>query len=72
MDDFLKKLKKVVRVVLYGPAISQSDAGKPVRIIYHMIYYYIGCSKKNYRCLVNNKTNPFCLISKISFILSKT
>ena len=25
MDDFLKKLKKLVRIVLYGPAISQSD-----------------------------------------------
>ena len=24
-DDFLQKLKKVVRIVLYGPAISQSD-----------------------------------------------
>ena len=28
MDDFLRKLKKVVRVVLYGPAISQSDCRK--------------------------------------------
>ena len=25
MDDFLQKLKKVVRIVLYGPAISQPD-----------------------------------------------
>ena len=24
-DDFLQKLKKVVRIVLYGPAISQSE-----------------------------------------------
>ena len=29
MDDFLQKLKKVVRTVLYGPAISQSDCRKP-------------------------------------------
>ena len=29
MDDFPKKLKKVVRIVLYGPAISQSDCRKP-------------------------------------------
>ena len=29
MDDFLQKLKKVVRTVLYGPAISQSDGRKP-------------------------------------------
>ena len=28
MDDFLQKLKKVVRIVLYGPAISQSDFRK--------------------------------------------
>ena len=26
--DFLQKLKKVVRIVLYGPAISQSDCRK--------------------------------------------
>ena len=30
MDDFMQKLKKVVRIVLYGLAISQSDARKPV------------------------------------------
>ena len=28
MEDFLQKLKKVVRVVLYKPAISQSDYRK--------------------------------------------
>ena len=28
MDDFLQKLKKVVCIVLYGPAISQSDCRK--------------------------------------------
>ena len=28
MDDFLQKLKKVVRIVLYGPAISQLDCRK--------------------------------------------
>ena len=28
MDDFLKNLKKMVRIVLYGPAISQSDCRK--------------------------------------------
>ena len=28
MDDFLQKLKMVVRIVLYGPAISQSDSRK--------------------------------------------
>ena len=28
MGDFLQKLKKVVRIVLYGPAIGQSDCRK--------------------------------------------
>ena len=28
MDDFLQKLKKMVRIVLYGTAISQSDCRK--------------------------------------------
>ena len=28
MDDFLEKSKKVVRIVLYGPAIRQSDCRK--------------------------------------------
>ena len=28
MEDFLQKLKKVVRIVLYVPAISQSDCRK--------------------------------------------
>ena len=28
MDDLLQKLKKVVCIVLYGPAISQSDCRK--------------------------------------------
>ena len=28
MDDFPQKLKKLVRIVLYGPAISQSDYRK--------------------------------------------
>ena len=28
MDDFLQKLKKAVRIVLYGLAISQSDCSK--------------------------------------------
>ena len=37
MKDFLQKLKKVVRIVLYRPAISPSDAGKPVRISCHVI-----------------------------------
>ena len=28
MDDFLQKLKKVVRIMLYGPANSQSNCKK--------------------------------------------
>ena len=31
MDDFLQKLKKVVRIELYGPAISESDCRKAGR-----------------------------------------
>ena len=30
MNDFLQKLKKVVHIALYGPAISQSDSMKAV------------------------------------------
>ena len=29
VDDFLKNVKKMVRIVLYGPAVSQSDCRKP-------------------------------------------
>ena len=28
IDDFLQKLKKVGNIVLYGPAVSQSDCSK--------------------------------------------
>ena len=28
LDDFLQKLKKLVRIVLYGPAVSQSSCRK--------------------------------------------
>ena len=40
MDDFLQMLKKVVRIVLYGPAISQSDCGKtgPYQLPYNNYY----------------------------------
>ena len=39
MDDFLQKLKKVVPVVLYGPAISQSDCRKagPYQLPYNNV-----------------------------------
>ena len=37
MYDFLQKLKKLVRIVLYGPAISQSDCRKAGRISCHLI-----------------------------------
>ena len=36
MDDFLQKLKKVVHIVLCGPAISQSDRSKAG--LYHLAY----------------------------------
>ena len=37
MDDFLQKLKKVARIVLYGPAISKSDCKKvgPYQLAYN-------------------------------------
>ena len=40
MDDFLQKLKKVVRVVLNGPAISQSDCKKtsPYQLQYNKMH----------------------------------
>ena len=46
MDDFLQKLKKVVRIVLYGPAISQSDCRKAGP-------YQLPCNNDSY-----NSTSP--------------
>ena len=45
MGDFLQKLKKVVRIVLYGPAISQSDCMKasPYQLAYNNYYLLTGC-----------------------------
>ena len=42
MGDFLQKLKKVVRVVLYEPAISQSDCRKvsPYQLPNNNDHYY--------------------------------
>ena len=44
MDDFLEKLKKVVRIVLYGPAINQSDNMKagPYWLPFIKIRYNLG------------------------------
>ena len=41
MDDFLQKFKKVVHIVLYGPAISQSDCKKagPYQLAYNNPLY---------------------------------
>ena len=41
--DFLQKLKKVARIVLYGPAISQSDCRKagPYQLPYNNALYCI-------------------------------
>ena len=38
MEDFLQKLKKVVHIVLYGPAISQSDCRKAIQILQSLGY----------------------------------
>ena len=41
MDDFLQKLEKVVRIMLYRPAISQSDCKKagPYQLPYNKDLY---------------------------------
>ena len=41
--DFLQKLKKVVRIVLYGPAISQSDCRKagPYQLPSNKLHYLL-------------------------------
>ena len=45
MDDFLQKLKKVVRIVLYGPAISQSDCMKAGP---YQLQYNNSCCESSY------------------------
>ena len=49
MDDFLQKLKKLVLIVLYGPAISQSDCRKagPYQLTYNNVQYE-KCSDKKF------------------------
>ena len=54
MDDFPKKLKKIVRIVLYGPAISQSDCRKPGP-------YQLPCNNKKYKPW---KTIKKCIVTK--------
>ena len=43
MDDFLQKLKKVVCIVLYGAAISQSDCRKagPYQLPCNNVYLHL-------------------------------
>ena len=54
MDDFLRKLKKVVRIVLYGPAVSQSDYRKaglyqlPSNNILYLFKFH-ECSRSTFR-----------------------
>ena len=45
MDDFLQQLKKVVRIVLYGAAIGQSDCKKagPYQLPSNNYYLLTGC-----------------------------
>ena len=49
MDDFLQKLKKLIRIVLYGPAISQSDCRKagPYQLTSNNVQYE-KCSDKKF------------------------
>ena len=53
IDDFLQKLKKVVRIVLYGPAVSQSDCRKTSlyqlpqnKVRYGTVQYSTVCSSQ--------------------------
>ena len=50
MDDFPQKLKKVVRIVLYRPAISQSDCMKagPYQLQYNNNRYIVTVSWKTF------------------------
>ena len=45
MGDFLQKLKKVVRIMLYGLAISQSDCRKanPYQLSYNNMLLFTNC-----------------------------
>ena len=57
MDDFLQNLKKVVCIVLYGPAVSQSDCSKasPYQLRYNKFPYEDGLlsSLTNLNALIN-------------------
>ena len=48
MGDFLQKLKKAVRIVLYGPALSQSDWRKAGRISCQIIMCEKGSMETSY------------------------
>ena len=58
MDDILQKLKKVVRMVLYGPAISQSDCRKtgPYQLPFNEELYRV----KKYTRLMSHKSD-YCI-----------
>ena len=68
MDDFLQKLKKVVRIVLYGPANSQSDCRKagPYKLPFNKPCYRLG--RKIYFVGVGNHFVKICLGYEKSFV----
>ena len=62
-DDFLQKLKKVVRMVLYGPAISQSDCRKAGP---YQLKRYLGQIISQSDCM-NAKPNELTATKKYSY-----
>ena len=71
MDAFLQKLKKVVRVVLYGPAISQSDCRKagPYQPSYNNVLYCIVLYCIVLYCIVLYCIVLYCIGTKTIFML---
>ena len=64
MDDFLQKLKKVVRIVLYGPTISQADCMKagPYQLLYNKIMKFIPIN----RIQISSKRTADIILHKIT------
>ena len=63
MDDFLQKLKKVVRIVLYGPAISQSDCRKagPYQLPQNNTFYFKVTLTYTFIVKVDSQVSVWCV-----------
>ena len=59
MDDFLQNLKKVVRIVLYGLAMSQSDSRKagPYQFPYNKLRYRASLKAVKYESMSLNRNH---------------